>query len=139
MSNPVRVLLYKSVATDLFDPFSIDDLCRQALAFNNSRAITGLLIYHQKIFFQWIEGSENDIFLLYEKLKRDQRHQYLREILFTTSAIRQFNSWGMKAIYRDMDHSIISKIAEFDFNELITASDKQVVNKFISLAHHLSE
>jgi hypothetical protein len=135
----MRVLVYKSVATDLFDPVRIDDLCHQAFIFNNSKGITGLLIYHEKIFFQWIEGNENDIFLLYEKLKKDPRHQYLREILYTASASRQFNGWGMKAVYSNMDTSGIPGIESFNFNELITASDKQVVNKFISLAHHLSE
>jgi hypothetical protein len=139
MSHPMKVLVYKSVATDLFDPGRIDDLCQQAFIFNNSKGITGLLIYHEKIFFQWIEGSENDIFLLYEKLKKDPRHQYLREILYTDSASRQFNGWGMKAVYSNMDMSGIPGIEVFNFNELITASDKQIVNKFISLAHHLSE
>ncbi len=135
----MKVLVYKSVATDLFDPSRIDDLCKQAFIFNNSKGITGLLIYHEKIFFQWIEGSENDIFLLYEKLKKDPRHQYLREILYTASASRQFNGWGMKAVYSNMDISGIPGMEGFNFNELITASDKQVVNRFISLAHHLSE
>lgn len=139
MIQPMRVLVYKSVATDLFDSDRIDDLCRQAIIFNNSKGITGLLIYHEKIFFQWIEGAEDDIFLLYEKLKRDPRHQYLREILYTPSASRQFNEWGMKAIYSNMEMSGIPGIGDFDFNELITASDKQVISKFISLAHHLSE
>jgi hypothetical protein len=139
MTQPMRVLVYKSVATDLFDSDRIDDLCHQAIIFNNSKDITGLLIYHEKIFFQWIEGAEDDIFLLYEKLKKDPRHQYLREILYTTSASRQFKSWGMKAIYSNMDISSIPGVDGFDFDELIAASDKQVINKFISLAHHLSE
>jgi hypothetical protein len=135
----MRVLVYKSVATDLFDSDRIDDLCHQAIIFNNSKDITGLLIYHEKIFFQWIEGAEDDIFLLYEKLKKDPRHHYLREILYTTSASRQFKSWGMKAIYSNMNISSIPGVDGFDFDELIAASDKQVINKFISLAHHLSE
>ena len=135
----MRVLVYKSVATDLFDLDRIDDLCHQAIIFNNSKDITGLLIYHEKIFFQWIEGAEDDIFLLYEKLKKDPRHHYLREILYTTSASRQFKSWGMKAIYSNMNISSIPGVDGFDFDELIAASDKQVINKFISLAHHLSE
>ena len=139
MTHPMRVLVYKSVATDLFDLGRIDDLCRQASIFNHSKGITGLLIYHEKIFFQWIEGAEDDIFLLYEKLKKDLRHQYLREILYTSSASRQFNAWGMKGVYSNMDISSVPGMDNFDFNELITASDKQVVNKFISLAHHLSE
>jgi len=139
MTHPTKVLVYKSVATDLFDPGRIDDLCQQAFIFNQSKGITGLLIYHEKIFFQWIEGAENDIFLLYEKLKKDPRHQYLREILYTSSASRQFNAWGMKAVYSNMDISSVPGVDNFDFNELITASDKQVINKFISLAHHLSE
>jgi Sensors of blue-light using FAD len=139
MTQLMRVLVYKSVATDLFDLDRIDDLCHQAIIFNNSKDITGLLIYHEKIFFQWIEGAEDDIFLLYEKLKKDPRHHYLREILYTTSASRQFKSWGMKAIYSNMSISSIPGVDGFDFDELIAASDKQVINKFISLAHHLSE
>ena len=139
MTQLMRVLVYKSVATDLFDSDRIDDLCHQAIIFNNSKDITGLLIYHEKIFFQWIEGAEDDIFLLYEKLKKDPRHHYLREILYTTSASRQFKSWGMKAIYSNMNISSIPGVDGFDFDELIAASDKQVINKFISLAHHLSE
>jgi hypothetical protein len=139
MAHQLRVLVYKSVATALFEPNSIDDLSRQALILNGSRGITGLLIYHKNIFFQWIEGDEDDIFMLYEKLKKDPRHQYLREILYTASASRQFNAWGMKAVYSNMDTSSLPEMGGFDFDELLTASDKQIVNKFISLAHHLSE
>jgi hypothetical protein len=51
MTHPMRVLVYKSVATDFFDLGRIDDLCRQASIFNYSKGITGLLIFHEKIFF----------------------------------------------------------------------------------------
>lgn len=139
MTEKLKILVYRSVATEIFDITLLDDLCRDAMIFNNEKNITGLLVYHDKRFFQWIEGAEDNIFLLYEKLKNDPRHQYLREVLYTDGAIRQFKAWGMKVLYSGMTSSENESLITFNYDELITGTDAQVVKKFISLAHHLSE
>jgi hypothetical protein len=139
MTEKLKILVYRSVATDIFDINTIDELCRNAMISNGERGITGLLVCHENRFFQWIEGAEEDILFLYGKLKKDPRHHYFHELIYTDGAQRQFNKWGMKAFYSGMNQEKSLGLDDFNYHDFITASDAQVVSKFVTLAHHLSE
>lgn len=139
MTEKLKILVYRSIATDIFDINTIDELCRNAVISNGKKGITGLLVFHEKRFFQWIEGAEKDILFLYERLKKDPRHHYFHELIYTDGAQRQFTKWGMKAVYSGMNQEMSLGLDDFNYDDFITATDAQVVSKFITLAHHLSE
>lgn len=72
-------------------------------AYNNSKFdITGLLVYFHGLFFQIIEGDNEAVELLYEKIKQDCRHT---DILCLKSENdiqeRLFPDWSMKTVNLD--------------------------------------
>ncbi len=75
---------------------------------NQKDNITGVLIYFNELFFQIIEGDENKIDLLYEKIKHDNRHT---DILCLKAEYniseRLFPDWSMKTINLDKSTDIL--------------------------------
>lgn len=91
----MKFLLYRSVATPTFRDESLDALVAQAQAFNTSRGISGLLVYTDRRFFQWIEGEDGDVDLLFSRIRTDGRHQYIDVLMMRPAIQRHFGSWGM--------------------------------------------
>jgi len=76
---------------------------------NNSReGITGVLLSCNGIFFQILEGEEDRIDRLYEKILRDERHN---QILCLKSELniteRRFPEWSMEVIALDENNDIL--------------------------------
>lgn len=63
---------------------------------NNTRdGLTGLLVYHERRFFQVIEGPLEPLEACYRRIEADKRHFRVRPIARGTSADRAFPSWRM--------------------------------------------
>ncbi len=76
---------------------------------NNSRdEITGVLISTADIFYQEIEGEEESIDTLFEKIKRDTRHKDVL-CLKTEKNIeqRRYPKWSMKTVNIDAESNIL--------------------------------
>jgi class 3 adenylate cyclase len=69
---------------------------------NRLSNITGLLVYFEKLFFQIIEGGNQEIDQLFERIKKDSRHSDIL-ILKTENDIeeRLFPGWSMKTMNLD--------------------------------------
>lgn len=88
-------LVYVSVATHtMSDPdlLGILDIARRFNADNN---ITGMLLYHDGIFMQALEGEERTVDALYERIRRDPRHRNVLTLLTTEIMSRAFSSFTM--------------------------------------------
>ena len=57
--------------------------------------VTGMLVYRDGNFMQAIEGEEETILRLQEKIKRDPRHDGLITLLTQRIETRQFPAWSM--------------------------------------------
>lgn len=78
---------------------------------NNQRQdITGVLLCSQGIFFQILEGEEDRIDRLYEKILRDNRHTDIL-CLHTEHEIKErlFPDWSMRSINLDENTDLIIK------------------------------
>ena len=78
---------------------------------NNVReGITGILLSCSGIFFQILEGDDERVDLLYEKILRDDRHkQVLCLKLQLDINERYFPDWSMKVIVLDENNDILLK------------------------------
>tara|TARA_R100000935_G_scaffold1193_1_gene3839 strand:+ start:5363 stop:5860 length:498 start_codon:yes stop_codon:yes gene_type:complete len=64
---------------------------------NNERdTITGVLMYHDGLFFQVIEGERAVVDLCYARILCDHRHQDLSLILNDTIETLTFSDWAMQ-------------------------------------------
>lgn len=68
---------------------------------NNKRdEITGLLLFDGKCWCQYIEGSEQAVRSLYERLQRDSRHRDMRVLHYgPVDGPRKFPNWRMGFSY----------------------------------------
>lgn len=70
---------------------------------NNGRAgITGVLVFGEGIFFQWLEGPRANINALMDRLRNDRRHEQI--ILLSEveeSSERVFAQWDMELVEAD--------------------------------------
>ena len=70
----LRRVVYTSIATKPMDRRELLDLLHDARGFNKIDGITGLLLHDWGQFLQIIEGPENAIDDLLERLNNDKRH-----------------------------------------------------------------
>ena len=88
-------LVYVSKATSDIPADELDQLLRDARTNNAQLDITGMLLYHDGSFIQVLEGDEQKVTRVFEKIERDPRHENTNVVLKTTVAERAFNDWAM--------------------------------------------
>jgi len=95
-------ITYISKVTDPLSLKEIEVIGIKSSKSNKKVNITGLLVHFEKLFFQVLEGEEEVVDSLYEKIGKDPRHQDVLR-LKTEHGIneRLFPSWSMKMINLD--------------------------------------
>lgn len=88
-------LVYSSRATDAFDDAQLGALLAQARAANERAAITGILLYRQGRFIQFLEGPEAPVRDLLARIAADPRHSSVRVMVDGHPPVRQFAEWTM--------------------------------------------
>lgn len=106
-------LIYCSAARRKFSHEELSGLLRFARQNNAKEGITGMLLYADGSFFQVLEGEEEKIRRLFEKIERDGRHHSITIIVQEPIAERSFGDWTMG--YAD--------IAPEDVDTIIGAND----------------
>jgi len=66
---------------------------------NNPRhGLVGGLYYGDSCFFQYLEGEEEAVRQLYEKIRKDSRHRNVTTLLDEPLTERTFTDWSMKYV-----------------------------------------
>lgn len=86
--------------------------------------ITGVLLYSDSKFIQYVEGESASLMSLYDKIKKDVRHERAVMISYNPIKKRIFPSWQMGS----------RKIASDDISFLtdITPGDKDLFKKIMN-------
>ncbi len=88
-------IAYASKALDSFGRDALLEVMRHAREKNRARGITGVLLHHDKHFFQVIEGPVDAVQALYDRIARDSRHHQLVKIVEEPIFQRDFEGWSM--------------------------------------------
>jgi hypothetical protein len=73
-------ICYISRAADSLTDADIDELLKYSSHSNNQEEINGILLYNDRNFLQVLEGDEDEIKVLYQKIAADDRHDTVLEI-----------------------------------------------------------
>lgn len=92
---PLFALMYSSYATEGTSPTSLEIILEQARRKNARLDITGILLYRQGRFYQYLEGTEEAVRGVYDEIQQDSRHTHLRILLETSVPSRRFSEWTM--------------------------------------------
>jgi hypothetical protein len=92
-------LVYCSRATALADDPALDRVIATARRHNSVHGITGLLVYGNGIFFQWLEGPRQTVQPLMERIRADPRHEDVVELTHAEEVReRLFPTWDMELV-----------------------------------------
>ena len=88
-------LVYVSSAVDLFSTEDLVALLETSRRNNTRDGVTGMLLYKAGNFMQVLEGEEDKVRTVHERIERDPRHRGLITLLEQRSDARQFGGWSM--------------------------------------------
>lgn len=103
-TNPVTTELFQLVyisritSTGLSSPSTLNDISEIAIERNQADDITGILCYGNGYFLQCVEGSEQALTNLKNRLLVDDRHKELEILDFSAITERRFSSWSLRSI-----------------------------------------
>ncbi|MEZ5047712.1 MAG: BLUF domain-containing protein [Chitinophagaceae bacterium] len=89
------MLSYVSTACDCLKYESIQAILESSTKNNKNRAVTGILVYCNKHFFQILEGEKEHIDSLFEEINIDSRHDGIIKIEEKPIQKRMFENWHM--------------------------------------------
>ena len=87
--------IYTSHAVFDFSEAELITLLEESKRFNQSQGITGMLVYQNRVFIQLLEGDEEAVTKLAEKISRDPRHDEFTELASMDVGQRSFPDWSM--------------------------------------------
>ena len=94
-------LCYASHAKVPFDAAQLTQLLGIARKNNDSVGVSGLLLYENHSFVQVLEGETGMVMPLYEKIRKDPRHDRMLLIFKREIEVRSFGSWSMGFFHVD--------------------------------------
>ncbi len=94
--EPLRQLVYRSRATRPMDHAGLRALLLQARERNALEDLTGLLVYHEGCFVQWLEGPASGVERVWQSIQHDDRHTEVEALPTPWSPLRLFAGWQMQ-------------------------------------------
>ncbi|MBO6783047.1 MAG: BLUF domain-containing protein [Alphaproteobacteria bacterium] len=91
----MRYILYASSAIVPFNPEQLDELLRISRRNNASVGVTGMLLYYDGNFIQYIEGGSEALDGLYDRIAADPRHRGLLVLDSGEISDRILPEWSM--------------------------------------------
>lgn len=104
-------IIYISTASHLMEQAELLALLAKAREFNQSRGITGLLLYKDGYFVQILEGARDCLKGLLDKIRNDSRHYGVVTISEGEIPHREFSEWAMG--FRELSGSNLAFVPGF--------------------------
>ncbi len=94
----VSTLTYRSEAAGSLGPTGLEGLLSKAKARNRSLGVTGMLLFAENQFYQWLEGPPDGVDQIWDAIKVDPRHRGVELIDHNSESVRLFGEWDMKFV-----------------------------------------
>ncbi len=88
-------IVYSSASSEKMPKSKLYQILRQARLGNAKRGVTGILVFADNTFFQVLEGQEDVVRSLMQKITPDKRHRDVKIIFEGQVAAPAFSSWEM--------------------------------------------
>jgi hypothetical protein len=95
-SQGMTAVVYRSHAVRDLPPAQLDQLTLAAQARNQRESITGVMVYDDQTFFQWLEGPIDGVDRIMHSIKHDSRHTDIQILSHQAVDHRSFVDWSMK-------------------------------------------
>ncbi len=92
----LSAVVYRSRAIEALSPPELLALTRAARERNEREAVTGVMVYDHRHFYQWLEGPGEGVDRIMNSILRDRRHTEIEVLDKKTVRERAFADWSMK-------------------------------------------
>ncbi len=113
-------LAYFSRAKTEFTESELESLLQTAREENSRGQITGVLLYYDGTFFQYIEGPEDELRVAYQRIKDSKRHHGIIQLFHREISKREFEGWRMG--FARAPKSLILQLSNTEWREIATTS-----------------
>ena len=96
----LATITYRSRAVQAFSEDELHSLLKSSQEKNRKNGLTGLLIYDEGKFFQWIEGHPDSLAKTWDDIQRDPRHTDIQLMGNQSVPVRFFGDWDMRLSIR---------------------------------------
>jgi hypothetical protein len=131
-------LLYASRAARPIGEEDLTAIMNTARANNPVRGITGILCHGSDSFLQVLEGGRMAVNELYNRIIRDDRHQYVCVLNYQEISERQFANWSMGQVnLSKLNPSLVLKYSDrptFDPHMVSGQASMALINDLIATA-----
>lgn len=98
----MKRITYVSTATKTISKAELDQISTASIRNNAKAGVTGILLLCGNFFFQILEGEEESVDQVLERIRRDTRHQDLQILkVEKVQGQREFADWSMRTVYLD--------------------------------------
>ena len=80
--------------------YALRGLERSARARNRREGVTGLAVYEDGRFFQWLEGPTEALDRVWSSIRHDRRHTDIADFTVCSTPARMFDGWDMRLAVR---------------------------------------
>lgn len=91
----MRRIIYASRSLHDFEDEELVDLLLRARACNEEHDVTGMLVYAARSFLQALEGEDESVEVVWDRIRLDDRHTDLRVLSDGPASSRLFREWSM--------------------------------------------
>ena len=91
-------IVYSSMATRPFRDGELRSMLHKFQHRNRARGITGLMVYYRNAFTQVLEGPEDKVRVLFERIAADPRHAQVTILQEETIESPDFPAWSMEYV-----------------------------------------
>lgn len=110
--------VYTSAASVPFDADDLTDLLTQSRSANEGVDVTGVLLYRQGRFVQYLEGDEATVRMLVGRIGADPRHSGFRVLVDGEHDSRYFPQWTMGFVSEESEHALMPIGFRTAFNDI---------------------
>lgn len=102
-SAALSAVVYRSRAVTPLSGHDLQGLMQAAQARNRREAVTGVMLYDESHFYQWLEGPADGVSRVMHSIRGDPRHTDIEILSHAPASARRFGDWDMKLATRGMD------------------------------------
>lgn len=88
-------LIYVSTAVEGLTDDDIESILNASQSNNDERYLTGFLAHNERAFMQALEGERREVLDIYDRIKSDNRHSGVIQIIGEPTERRAFPDWTM--------------------------------------------
>jgi Sensors of blue-light using FAD len=109
-------LAYFSSAKTEFSEAELESLLQTAREENSRGQLTGVLLYYDGTFFQYIEGPEEELNIARQRIWESRRHHGIIQLFHRSIPQREFDGWRMG--FARAPKSLILQLSNAEWQEI---------------------